>query len=190
MLLREVEPADAQALHYFLSAPAVARQLSSVPESPEAFAAYIEWARHERAAGRHLSFAVVPTGWRAGVGVLQVWSIEQRFLTAEWGFALGQPFWGEGLFHEAATAFLSFAFDGLGVRRLEARAAVDNRPGNIVLERLGAVREGLLRRAFRRGGREYDHVLWAILADEWPGDAERRRHQASDSRLQAVGFTT
>jgi RimJ/RimL family protein N-acetyltransferase len=89
------------------------------------------------------------------------------FQTGEWGFALGSAYWGSGLFLDSARQVLDFAFDHLGVRRLEARAAVVNGRGNGALRKTGAVQEGVLRRSFHRGGQFHDQVLWSILAEDW-----------------------
>ena len=59
------------------------------------------------------------------------------------------------------------AIDVIGSRRLEARVAVKNTRGNAALRRLGAVREGLLRKSFLRNGEFLDQSLWTILAEEW-----------------------
>jgi ribosomal-protein-alanine N-acetyltransferase len=71
------------------------------------------------------------------------------------------------MFTECAEQIVDFAMDRLGVRRLEARAAVDNVRGNGALQKLGAVREGVLRQCFQCGGQARDHVMWAILRDDW-----------------------
>ena len=55
----------------------------------------------------------------------------------------------------------------VGVQRLEARSAIENGRGNGALRKIGAVREGVLRRAFRKDDRLLDAALWTILADEW-----------------------
>jgi ribosomal-protein-serine acetyltransferase len=66
-----------------------------------------------------------------------------------------------------AKLVLNFLFDNVGVRRLEARTVVNNGRANRVLEKLGAQREGILRKGFCSEGRFMDQVLWSILADEW-----------------------
>jgi RimJ/RimL family protein N-acetyltransferase len=62
---------------------------------------------------------------------------------------------------------LQFAFETIGVHRLEARAAVQNGRGNGALRKVGAVCEGVLRRSFLRNGQYMDQALWAILADDY-----------------------
>jgi len=74
-----------------------------------------------------------------------MWSMGSAFNTAEWGFVVGGPLWGTGLFVQRARLMLDFAFDELHVHRLEARAAVDNGRGKGVLAKLGVTREGTLR---------------------------------------------
>jgi RimJ/RimL family protein N-acetyltransferase len=125
------------------------------------------WAQCERAKGRYACYGVVPHGLSTPVGVFQLRQIEGGFTTAEWGFALGADFWGAGYFTDAARLVVDFAVDTVGVRRLEARSAVENGRGNGALRKLGAVQEGVLRRAFRKGEGAMDATLWTILADEW-----------------------
>ena len=62
---------------------------------------------------------------------------------------------------------VDFAFETLGVRRLEARAAVANGRGNGALRKIGAVQEGVLRRSFLSNGQHLDQMLWSILAEDW-----------------------
>ena len=91
---------------------------------------------------------------------------------SEWGFALASEFWGSGAFVDGAQLVVEFGFETLGVRRLEARAAVRNGRGNGALRKIGAVQEGVLRRSFLRSGESLDQALWSILRDEWqPPDA-------------------
>jgi N-acetyltransferase len=71
------------------------------------------------------------------------------------------------VFQQGAELMLEFAFNTIGVHRLEARAAVLNGRGNGALLKMGAVREGVLRKSFQRDGRFLDQVLYAILEDDW-----------------------
>ena len=158
---------DAQALLALLTTEEVTRFISPPPTSVEGFERFIGWAAKEREAGRYVCFAVVPEGSDTAVGLFQVRQLDPMFGTAEWGFAMGSAFWGTGLFLEGAKLVMDFAFDVIGVNRLEARAAVENGRGNGALRKVGAVREGVLRKSFHRGGRYLDQALWAIVAEDW-----------------------
>ena len=97
---------------------------------------------------------------------MQVRAIAPRFSVAEWGFAMGSPFWGTGLFLASARTTLDFAFEHTEVNRLEARAVVQNGRGNGALRKLGAVQEGVLRGSMLKNGSNYDQIMWSIIAQD------------------------
>ena len=165
--LREMRVSDAPSLFAMLTTEEVARFISPPPTTVEGFERFIMWANRERAAGTYACFAIVPHGMDTAVGIFQVRQIEPAWGTAEWGFAIGSPFWGTGAFADGAKLVLDFAFETIGVHRLEARAAVQNVRGNAALRKLGAVQEGVLRRSFLRNGQYLDQALWAILDEDY-----------------------
>ena len=140
---------DSAALLPLITAPEVTRFMSPPPEVPNWFSTFISATARERQAGRYAGFAIVPHGEDAPVGLVQIRQLEPGFSTAEWGVALGSAWWGKGLFEDAGRLVLGFAFDTLGVHRLEARVAAPNARGNAAVRKLGAIAEGLLRRALR-----------------------------------------
>jgi ribosomal-protein-alanine N-acetyltransferase len=172
--LRELQVSDAPALYAALTTEQVTRFLSPPPSSVEGFETFIRNAERQRGTGQYLCYAVLPHGSDMAIGVFQVRALETSFGTAEWGFAIDSEFWGTGIFVDASRLVVDFAFDVLGVHRLEARAAVKNGRGNGALQKLGAVQEGLLRRAFPKNGEYLDQMLWTIRRDEW-FDAKIRR---------------
>jgi ribosomal-protein-alanine N-acetyltransferase len=165
--LRDLRMGDAPTLLRLLTSPEVARFISPPPTDVDGFERFIAWAHQERTAGRYVCFAVVPDGADGASGLFQVRQLDPQFGVAEWGFALGRPFWGTGVFTAAAQLTIDFAFEQIGVYRLEARAAVANGRGNGALAKLGAVREGTLRRSFVREGRQLDQALWSIVREDW-----------------------
>jgi ribosomal-protein-alanine N-acetyltransferase len=165
--LRELEIADAPALFAMLTTEEVSRFISPPPTTIDGFERFIAWTHRQREAGHYVCFAVVPDGMTSAIGLFQVRSLEPGFATAEWGFALGSAFWGTGAFMEGARLVVDFAFDTVGVHRLEARAAVQNGRGNGALRKIGAVQEGVLRRSFVRNGQYLDQALWSILDTDW-----------------------
>jgi [ribosomal protein S5]-alanine N-acetyltransferase len=167
LTLRELAITDAPALLAMLTPQEVARFISPPPTTLGGFEHFIDWAQRQRALGLHVCFAVVPEGMTTAIGLFQVRSLEPGFATAEWGFALGSAFWGTGAFIGGARLVVDFAFDTIGVHRLEARAAVQNGRGNAALRKVGAVQEGVLRGSFVRNGQYLDQVLWSILDTEW-----------------------
>jgi RimJ/RimL family protein N-acetyltransferase len=165
--LRELRASDAPSLLAMLNTREVARFISPPPNTIEAFERFIVWTHRQRSAGVYACYAVTLAGSDTAIGIFQVRELEPGFGTAEWGFALSSAFWGTGVFTEGAELVLAFAFETLGVHRLEARAAIKNGRGNGALQKLGAVQECVLRRSFLRDGEYIDQVLYAIVDDDW-----------------------
>ena len=165
--LREMRLSDAPSLLAMLTTEEVTRFISPPPPTVEGFERFIRWSHDQRAHGAYICFAVVPEGCEEAVGLFQVRQLEPGFWAAEWGFAIGSPFWGTGIFPEAAALVVDFVFEVVGTHRLEARAAVANGRGNGALRKLGAVQEGLLRKSLFRHGLRLDQILWSILDEDW-----------------------
>jgi len=178
--LRELRQSDAASLFALLTTAEVARFISPPPSTVEGFERFIAWTIRQRAAGTYACFAVTVKGFDTAIGIFQVRETEPGFGTAEWGFAIGSPFWGTGVFEQSARLVLEFAFETLGVHRLEARAAVRNRRGSAALLKVGATQEGLLRRSFRHNGEYLDQVLYSIIEDDW-----RARDQSAPETTQS-----
>ena len=165
--LRELRLSDAPTLLAMLATEEVARFISPPPTTVDGFERFIAWTHRERAAGNYVCFGVVPHGMDTAVGIFQIRQLEPGFATAEWGFAIGSAYWGTGVFLDAAKRAVDFAFESIGVHRLEARAAVANGRGNGALRKIGATQEGILRKSFLRNGQYLDQTLWTILDEDW-----------------------
>jgi RimJ/RimL family protein N-acetyltransferase len=165
--LREMRTSDAPSLFAMVATDEVARFISPPPTTVEGFEHFIAWTHRQRSAAAYACFAVTLKGYDTAIGIFQVRELEPGFVTAEWGFAISSAFWGTGVFKASAALVLEFAFETLGVHRLEARAAVRNGRGTAALRKLGAVQEGLLRKSFLRNGEYLDQALYTILADDW-----------------------
>ncbi len=87
-------------------------------------------------------------------------------LRTEIGYWLRQDLQGRGIMTRATKALVDFAFDNLGMHRVEIRAATDNRRSRAIPEHLGFVQEGVLREAAWLNGRFIDLVVYAKLRDE------------------------
>ena len=165
--LRELRASDAKDLLAALGTAEVTRLISPPPPTVDGFEKFISWTHRQRAAGSSLAYGITLKGTDTVIGLFQVRSLKPGFDIAEWGFALGSDFWGTGIFTDGAQLVLDFAFDVLGVRRMEAKAAVRNGRGNGALAKLGAVQEAVLRRSFLRNGVYLDQAYWTILAATW-----------------------
>jgi len=165
--LRELRPSDAAALLASLGSAEVTQLISPPPPTVEGFEKFIAWTKRQREGGKSFAFGVQLKDSDTVIGLFQVRSIKSGFHVAEWGFAIGSAFWGTGIFIDAAQLVLDFAFEGVGVHRLEAKAAVKNGRGNGAMQKVGMVQEAVLRRSFLRNGIYLDQAYWALLVDGW-----------------------
>jgi RimJ/RimL family protein N-acetyltransferase len=89
---------------------------------------------------------------------------------------LGRPWWRTGVNTEAKLLLLERAFDVLGAERVFWYTDIRNERSQRAIARLGASRDGVLRRHRPRlDGTWRDSVLYAMTADEWPQAARRLR---------------
>jgi ribosomal-protein-alanine N-acetyltransferase len=163
IMLREMRRSDAAALLRLAQSPDITPHTWPAPNSREAVERFIDWARENRAAGRYMCFAVVPQGRSPLEGLFELRSLQPDFFRAELACLLDRSLWGTGALEEAVRLVCDFAFNTVGVHRIEARAEVDNDRANGALKKIGATREGRLRASFVRDGQLIDQYLWSMI---------------------------
>jgi len=85
------------------------------------------------------------------------------------GYWVGQPYAGQGFTTEATQLVLGFAFEHLGLHRVEAACLPSNAASIAVLEKAGFKREGFARGYLRIAGNWADHLLYGIVHEDWRG---------------------
>ncbi len=90
--------------------------------------------------------------------------------TAQLGYWVGQPFANQGYMSEAVRAVADFCFGQLGLNRLEAACLLNNKPSALVLEKCGFSREGIARQYLKINGTWQNHILFALLKDDYRSD--------------------
>jgi len=173
VVLRDLHANDATSLLASLGSADVTRFLSPPPDTVQGFERFIKWAARERSAGTHACFAVTLPTSDAAIGIFQVRKSCTLSGAAEWGFAIGSPFWGTGVFERGAALVLDFAFVTMDLRRLEARTAARNGRGNRALQKLGAVRQGHSRELLSLRGERLDQVQWMMFAEDYLPSIEK-----------------
>jgi [ribosomal protein S5]-alanine N-acetyltransferase len=89
--------------------------------------------------------------------------------TGDFGYWIGEPFWGKGIATAAAKAMVDYAFLNLHFLRLQACVFAWNPPSMRVLEKVGFVREGVLRQSRYKDGQLIDSVMYALTKEEYLG---------------------
>lgn len=85
----------------------------------------------------------------------------------------GSRWWGTAVNPECKLLLLRHAFEDCGYGRVRIQTDLLNTRSQAAIARLGAVREGVVRRDVRReDGTWRDTVVFSVLADEWPAVRE------------------
>lgn len=99
--------------------------------------------------------AIGGIGARAGEGI--------HVRTAQFGYWLGEPYWGRGLVTAAGRAFLDHLRNDGRFVRLDAPVFEWNPASMRVLEKLGFERLAVLRQSVTKDGQLIDSVLYTLL---------------------------
>ncbi|MDA3022322.1 MAG: GNAT family protein [Actinomycetota bacterium] len=88
----------------------------------------------------------------------------------EIGFTLYAPaVWGTAVNPECKLLLTTWAFEVAGMGRVQFKTDIRNVPSQAAIARIGATKEGVLRRYQRhQDGSVRDTVRYSVLADDWP----------------------
>ena len=87
--------------------------------------------------------------------------------TASLGYWIGEPYARQGYMTAALPLVLDFSFDRLHLHRVEAACLPSNVPSRALLLRAGFREEGYAREYLCIAGKWQEHVLFAILSEDW-----------------------
>jgi RimJ/RimL family protein N-acetyltransferase len=169
LLLRPFEISDAPTIERLAGSREVANTTLTIPH-PYPAGGGGEWiATHASKWERRESFALAITPRSAPGELLGTISLtmSMKHLHGEIGYWIALEQWGQGYATEAARAVIGYAFDALGLHRIEAQHFARNRASGRVMQKLGMRREGTHRDAYIRWGKFEDAVVYAVLESEW-----------------------
>lgn len=103
----------------------------------------------------------------------RAWALSKAL--GEIGYWLAADAQGRGVMTRCVSRLLDHGFGELGLERVEVRAEPDNAGSCGMPDRLGFVAEGTLRRVCRWNGKDVDHRVYAVLAEQWRGGGTHGR---------------
>jgi ribosomal-protein-alanine N-acetyltransferase len=127
--------------------------------------------RDDYVSGTAVPFFIFASEPERLVGGITIGNIRQGVSqSGQIGYWVGERHAGQGYMLEAIRLVTAYAFQTLRLHRIEAACIPDNQRSMRVLEKAGFQREGLLRSYLRINGAWKDHLLYALIADDRPGD--------------------
>ena len=166
--LRDFHPGDAEAVHRWFNDARVTADLvgSRASFSLEDAAGWIERAMDT---ARDRKWAIAIDGSEDAVGFVALFGLE-RELGPELAVLIGDPAaWGKGVAREAERQACIEAFETHDAHRVHAEIPATNHAAQKVVTFLGFEREGVMRRAIRRGNERIDNEVWGLLPEDFTG---------------------
>jgi RimJ/RimL family protein N-acetyltransferase len=151
----------------------------------ESFEAFADWLRRTTIeAPASLPFVIVLAATGESIGSTSFLEIRPQHRGLEIGRTwIGKAFQGTAVNPESKYLLLRHAFETLGAARVQFKTDLNNLHSQRAIEKLGAQREGVLRRyQVRSNGLHRDTVMYSLIAEEWP-EAKARLEE----RLAAQG---
>ena len=112
-------------------------------------------------------FHVLEVATNQVVGFAQLNLVNRLYQMANLSYQVRSSRTGEGIASEAARLVARYGFEKLGFQRIEVVVAVDNAPSFRVAEKIGAVREGLLRNRLLINGSPRDAFMHSLIPTDY-----------------------
>jgi RimJ/RimL family protein N-acetyltransferase len=128
-----------------------------------------------RARGERLAYAQIDAASGQFIGTTSLYEVNPATRSIAIGHTwLGRNWWRTGHNTDSKLTLLTHAFDTLGAARVVWHTDIRNERSQAAIERLGAVREGVLRKhRIRPDGNWRDTVQYAMTDDDWPAARDR-----------------
>ncbi|HKS15807.1 MAG TPA: GNAT family protein [Planctomycetota bacterium] len=169
LILRDFRIDDWKAVHEYAADP---RAVTHIPWGPNSADQTIEFVRKAiddaaRPNRKVFEFAIVVRDEDRLIGGagLRVSGTENR--DASLGYIINPAFWKRGYASEAAAGMVEFGFRRNGLHRVWAECDPANAASTRVLEKIGMIREGLLRQHKWYKDDWRDSYLYSVLYPEW-----------------------
>lgn len=168
LVMRPFTEADSDAMFALHSSAPVLRYWDSPPWGERSRAARFIAAckqMEQEGSGARLAIERAADGVFIGWCCLVGWNPVYR--SATMGYCLDDAAWGQGFATEAAGTLLHWAFDTIDLNRVQAETDTRNTASSRVLEKLGFVREGMLRENCIVNGEVSNSWVYGLLRRQW-----------------------
>lgn len=136
---------------------------------------YIDIALDGRKQENAYPFIVFDKQTNQYAGSTRFYDIQKNHNTVQLGYTwYGKQFQGTGINKQCKLLMLEFAFETLGVDRVEFRADAKNERSIAAMKSIGCTVEGILRNNCAAPKGRRDSIVLSILKDEWFGGVKEK----------------
>jgi ribosomal-protein-alanine N-acetyltransferase len=168
LTLRRILPTDLDDVFAYASNPAVPKYLLWYPHPNKDYTArYLREVDRRYKKAQYYDWAITLTDSGKMIGTCGFTSFDLPNNSAEVGYVLSAPYWGQSIAPEALRAVITFGFEALELNRIEAHFIPDNHSSRRVLEKCMMRPEGVRREAMYVKGGYVDIETYAMTARDY-----------------------
>lgn len=147
------------------------------------FDLYFDFAMDPQARGEQHSFVIYRSGNREIIGMTRFYELNEKNKRVAIGYTWYIPaVWRKVYNKECKLLLLQYAFEELRFNRVELTVASQNVRSQKAVEKIGGIKEGVLRKhSYRNDGTQTDTVVFSIIDDEWNVKKEMLRQLIAGS---------
>lgn len=168
LILRQVTSDDATSLLAYLSDSDVMKYYGLEPfKSIDDALDEISWYKSIFDKGTGIRWGISLKRQDKIIGSCGFFNMAAEHSRAELGYELSKEHWGKGIASEAIRAVICYGFEQMNLQRIQALIETPNIPSQKVVERLGFLREGLLRSYEYTCGKFDDLYMYSMLKQDY-----------------------
>ncbi|MQR94574.1 GNAT family N-acetyltransferase [Fictibacillus phosphorivorans] len=167
LILRKVTLDDAKEMFDYLSDSEVVKHMGIAPyQTVEAVHEEVEWYHSILKEQTGIRWGITLKNSDKVIGSCGFLNRNGKHFRTEVGFELNKEYWGKGVAREALEAVVTFGFKHMKLERIEALIEPGNISSQNLVEKIGFVKEGLLRHYEYTCGKFDDLFIYSLLKSD------------------------
>jgi RimJ/RimL family protein N-acetyltransferase len=136
--------------------------------APMSIESETEWFENIRKRANNYVFAILTRDGSQLIGNCGLHDVDLKNRSAVFGIVIGDKnYWSQGYGTDATLTLLRFAFEQIGLNRVELFVYDFNPRAQRAYEKAGFKRSGVKRQGLFRNGAFHDEIMMDILREEW-----------------------
>lgn len=173
LVLRQITKVDAEDILRYLSDKDVMKHYGLEPfQSIEDALDEISWYQSIVEEKTGIRWGITLKGEDRVIGSCGFLNIVPQHSRSDIGFELHKDFWGQGIAREAVEAVITYGFEQMNLQRIQALIEPPNSSSQKMVERLGFMKEGLLRSYEFACGKFDDLFMYSLLMQDFENQTE------------------
>lgn len=170
VLLKPLEKRDVAGILAAGSYPEIWTYLPTKIENEQDVHRFVDQALLEQTSKKEFPFVIVDKESGDIIGSTRLMDIDESHQRIEIGFTWLTPaYWRTTVNTNCKFLLLSYCFEELRLQRVQIKTDYENIRSQKAIERIGAIKEGILRNhMIRKDGTTRHTVMYSVVKEDWP----------------------